>query len=430
MSVRPLALETVDGPVDATVAVPGSKSVSNRALVCAALADGVSSVENVAPGEDTVAMIDSLRILGVRIEQRDSAHEITGCGGIFAGGVVIDARLAGTTSRFLTALGCLTREATVVTGDPPLLRRPMVDLHRALAGLGARVNSIGDVGHLPVEVSRGDLRGGRIALRGDVSSQFLSALMLIAPYLEDGLTIDLVSPLVSRPYVELTCKVMESFGVSGTALEEGFVRVPAGRYRATRFVVEPDASSASYPLAAAAIAGGRILVVDLLETSTQGDIRILEILRSMGCEIVRESRSTGVTRSGPLRGIDIDMASISDLVPTVAAVALFAKSPTRIRGVGFIRGKESNRIEDLVEGINRVGGKASSHPDGLDIEPVAKLNSTELLLRTHNDHRLAMAWSLIALRRHGVSIDDPFVVGKSWPSWWDVREKIRRSSVR
>jgi 3-phosphoshikimate 1-carboxyvinyltransferase len=422
-------LDTVLGPIDLRVSVPGSKSISNRALICAALADGWSEISNLAPGDDTQAMLACLTGLGVDIEHSSGSTRIHGVAGAPRGGGVLDARLAGTTSRFVTSMAALSDVPSTITGGKPLLSRPMGDLHTGLIDLGAHVEPLGPVGFLPVKVSRNDLRGGNIGMRGDVSSQFLSSLMLIAPYLPDGLTVNLTSKLVSRPYVDMTAHVMGSFGVRGVAVEQERIVVPRGRYEACTYRIEPDASSASYPLAAVAVAGGRIEIEGLSRRSLQGDIRFLDVLEEMGCTVRPHDEYCEVASDGILRGVDIDMADISDLVPTVAVLGLFASTPTRIRNVGFIRAKESDRIGDLVAGIEQLGGHASETEDGLIVLPAGDLPSVPVLLSSHHDHRLAMAWSLVALRRNGVSIDDPSVVSKSWPEWWQVRELIQHSSV-
>jgi 3-phosphoshikimate 1-carboxyvinyltransferase len=426
----PSTLETALGPVDAQVRVPGSKSISNRALVCAALADGESHLSNVAPGDDTAAMIAALELLGISCLAEGSNVGIVGSGGRIRGGGVLDAGLAGTTSRFLTALCALADERTTITGGAPLRQRPMRDLHRALIDLGADVRHVQDVDHLPVEIRRGLITGGSIALRGDVSSQFVSALMMVGPYLDSGLTIRLESELVSRPYVDMTSHVMASFGVPGVEISQDRITVPAGRYAGCTYDIEPDASSASYPLACAVVTGGRVEVIGLTRASIQGDIRFLDILDQMGCQVSSTDRSTTVECSRAIDGLDIDMADVSDLVPTVAVLAMFATDPTRIRNVGFIRNKESDRLGDLASGIEMLGAHAHEHPDGLEVIPVDLLPDSHVAPSTSHDHRLAMAWSLVAMRRPGVTIDDPSVVNKSWPQWWEIREQIRRSSIR
>ena len=423
-----MELAMAAGPVRATVPVPGSKSVANRALVCAALADGESRLRGLPTGDDTEAMIDGLRRLGVPVDRNDLDSAVVE-GAAIVGGVDVDARLAGTTSRFLTAVAALGERFTTVTGDAALRRRPMGELHGALRTLGADVESLEEVDRLPVRVRRGDLQGGVVEMAGDVSSQFVSALMIIAPRLPRGLEIRLSSPLVSRPYVAMTAAVMSSFGADGIGVSDSVISVEPSGYRGIESVIEPDASSASYPLAAAAITGGRVRVPGLTRDSWQGDVAIVDILGSMGCRTTFDDDGAEV-EGGPLRGIDLDMSDVSDLVPTVAAVACFADSPTTITGVGFIRRKESDRIGDLVAGLVAVGCRAVALDDGLRIEPTSSTDRRGAMLRTHHDHRLAMAWYLLALRVPNLSIDDPSVVAKSWPTWWDVRSALLASAIR
>jgi 3-phosphoshikimate 1-carboxyvinyltransferase len=416
------------GPIVADVAVPGSKSIANRALVCASLARGTTNLSNLAPGDDTAAMLDCMRSLGVVVDVNDGAARVRGHDGSVRGGVVLDARLAGTTSRFMTAGAALGVEPTTVDGGEALRRRPMVELHDALRRLGAEVASTG--GCLPVTVSRGALSGGRIEMRGDVSSQFVSALMMIGPMLPNGLRMDLTTPLVSRPYVAITASVMSSFGASGITVAERGIGVEPSSYVGCDYVIEADASSASYPLAAAAITGGSVCVDGLGEGALQGDARFADVMQAMGCRVERTADSTTVTGTGSLRGVDIDMSDISDLVPTVAAVAAFASSTTRITGVGFIRRKESDRIGDLVRGLSAIGCTAVEEDDGLRIEPTSPSTYHGTRLLVHDDHRLAMAWSLLALIVPGISVDDPSVVGKSWPEWWSVRRALLEGAHR
>jgi 3-phosphoshikimate 1-carboxyvinyltransferase len=300
----------------------------------------------------------------------------------------------------------------------------MKPLHDALAQLGAQVKSVDQPGHLPVWVSGDALDGGTVSIPGDISSQYVSALMMIGPYLPEGIRLQLTSPLVSRPYVAITASVMSSFSATGIAIGDHTIGVESSGYIGTTYDIESDASSASYPLAAAAIAGGSVKVLGVGDRALQGDAAFIEVLESMGCTTRTTDRSLEVTSSGSLHGIEIDMADMSDLVPTLAVVAAFADSPTRITGVGFIRQKESDRIGDLVNGLKMVGCDAVEEDDGILIRPVheSQMHGAELL--THDDHRLAMAWSLLALRISGIVIDDPEVVSKSWPEWWDVRSSL------
>ena len=424
-----LILDTATQPLKAVLSVPGSKSITNRSLVCAALADGMSTLSNLASGDDTAAMIDCLRALHIEIKVDGTTATITGSAGHPHGGAELNARLAGTTSRFMTALAALSAVPSLITGDAPLCHRPMKPLHDALTQLGAHVKSVDQSGHLPVWVSGDALDGGTVSIPGDISSQYVSALMMIGPYLPEGIRLQLTSPLVSRPYVAITASVMSSFGATGIAIGDHTIGVEPSAYTATSYAIEADASSASYPLAAAAIAGGSVKVLGVGQPALQGDAAFVEVLESMGCATKATGESLEVKSTGVLHGIEINMADMSDLVPTLAVVAVFADSPTRITGVGFIRQKESDRIGDLVTGLKKIGCDAVEEDDGILIRPVKidQLHGAEL--STHDDHRLAMAWSLLALRVSGISIDEPEVVSKSWPEWWDVRSTLLNVSA-
>lgn len=423
-----------DGPVVAAVPVPPSKSIANRALICAALASGESEITGLAPGDDTNAMIECLSALAipVGVEERDGAlvGTVIGTGGTLpVGPIRLDTRLAGTTSRFITAVAALGPGPYTIDGDPPLRSRPMGPLHDSLHSLGARLEPGEEWGHLPVTVS-GPVGGAdAIVMPGDVSSQYVTALMLIAPMIRGGLSLGLSTALVSRPYVEITKSVMTAFGADDVSVGERHITVAAGAYEATSYTVEPDASSASYPLAAAAMVGGAVSVKGLGRASLQGDATFCDVLERMGCIITVGPADTVVMRrrDAPLRGIEIDMADISDLVPTMAVVATQATTPTRITGVGFIRGKESDRLGDLANELTKLGADIDVDPDGLTIRPTDTLHGARL--DTHHDHRLAMSFGLLGLVVDGVEISDPQVVTKSWPGYWDALDQIpaRRS---
>jgi 3-phosphoshikimate 1-carboxyvinyltransferase len=405
--------------------VPGSKSVANRALVCAALADGVSYLTNVPDGDDSVAMLDCVAALGAGVlpGPDPGTYRIDGFAGVpRPGPVMLPTRLAGTTSRFVTAVAALGSGPYTIDGAPPLRRRPMGPLHDALAALGVTVQPGERWGHLPVTISGPcHAENAHLAIRGDISSQYVTALMLIGPYLPNGLRIELTSPLVSHSYVGITAAVMEVFGVDGVQLADDSITVPAGRYGGSELFVEPDASSAGYPLAAAAIVGGSVSVPGLTASSLQGDARFADVLGEMGCEVWADHHGTTVLRKGPLRGIDIDMVDLSDLVPTLSVVAPFAHTRTTIRGVGFIRAKESDRIGDLCDELRRAGVDARETADGLVIEPGPPHSAR---MGTHHDHRLAMAFSLLGLYVDGIEIEDPDVVSKSWPGYWEMLEAL------
>ncbi len=420
MTNRPHRVEPLTRPPDATVVVPGSKSITNRALVCAALASGASTLHGAGRSDDTEAMADCIERLGADVRWDESTGDVLvigTAGALRAGPMELETRLAGTTSRFVTALAALGRGRYRVDGQPALRARPMAGLHDALVSLGAGIVPEQERGHLPVVVETGGLAGGRVAMPGDVSSQFVTALMLVAPATAAGIEIELTTPLVSRPYLSITAAVMAAFGAPEVEVAERLVRVAPARYRRADYQVEPDASSATYLWAAAALTGGRVTVPGFGPTPLQGDVAFVDLLARMGATVERSTGGITVIGTGRLHGLDVDMADWSDTVPTLAAVAAFADSPTRIRGVGFIRSKETDRIGSLVAELARCGVDATEEADGLSIRPRPDaVHGAEV--RTYDDHRMAMAMALLGLRVPGIEIDDPDVVAKSFPGYW------------
>jgi 3-phosphoshikimate 1-carboxyvinyltransferase len=417
----------VTGPFAVTLHLPGSKSIANRALVCAALASGRSTLANLPDGDDTIAMIDALRRLGIGVEVAGPAATVEGGRGHLASGpLTLDAHLAGTTSRFLTAVAVLGPGPYRIDGAPPLRARPMAPLHDALATLGARVTPLAEAGHLPVEIERAAVRGGALALPGDVSSQFVTALMLVGPLLSGGLDVRLTTRLVSRPYVELTAAVMRAFGIDRVEVGDERVRVPPGAYQPATLTIEPDASSASYFAAAAATGppGSVVRLAGLGDDSAQADARFLDVLAAMGAEVERKRSVTAVRRGTELRGVDVDLSACSDAVPTLGVVAALADGPTRIRGVGFVRAKESDRIGALATELRRCGVLVDEHADGLTIRPADVHGAT---VRTYDDHRMAMAFAVLGLSVPGIVVEDPAVVAKSYPGFWDDLTAVRRA---
>jgi len=415
---------TKQAPLHCVVNVPGSKSIANRALVCASLARGVSTIRGLPDGDDTGAMLAALKVLGAKITliadgvRFDSAIDLGD-----SEARVVDAKLAGTTARFLTAIGALRSAPLTVGGGASLQSRPMEDLHRALVDIGAVVSWTDIDYRLPVTVRSGGTSKRSVRIPADTSSQFVTALMLIAPLLENGLHIELTGNIVSQPYLAMSASVMRSFGAQVDIDDERMIIVHPGGYTACEFEIEPDASSASYPYGAVAIVGGQLRVNGVCSKMLQGDARFLEVLEQMGCQQSMDSKGVTLARSADVEliGIDIDMSEMSDVVPTLAAVALFASTPTRIRGVGFIRKKESDRIGDLARELRKLGAEVVEHDDGLAIVP-GPLHGGRC--DTHHDHRLAMAFGLVGLAVKDVVINQPAVVSKSWPDYWAMLEQI------
>lgn len=405
---------TSGGPVDLDIVVPGSKSIANRALVLSALAQGASTLVNVPTGDDVSAMIDALDRLDVDVHVSDGVVRVEGPLDVDGNDdVAIDARLAGTTSRFLIALSALRAGRTTISGEGRLRERPFAELIEALRSLGVVVD--GGPG-LPVSVKRGDLHGGVVAMNGEVSSQFVSALMMIGPCFPGGVRIDLAGDVVSASYIAMTASLMEQFGVE-VRLGERRIEVDEGSYRPSTIEIEPDASSASYPAALAAIAGGSARIRSAAAIRLQSDRVVFEILRRMGCVVSEIDGDVVVRRdqSTVLDAVEVDLRDSSDLVPTVAAVAATARGVTRIRGVGFVRHKESDRIGDLAQELRRFGVDVREDQDGLDI---VGGRVSPALIDPHHDHRLAMALGLLGRVAEGTSVSDPEVVAKSWPSYF------------
>jgi 3-phosphoshikimate 1-carboxyvinyltransferase len=413
-----LAIEPLAAAPDATISPPGSKSITNRALVCAALAEGRSVLRGALFADDTLAMVDALAALGAAVIESgpgDATMLVNGTGRPRGGGKV-DARQSGTTSRFVLPVAALASERVEVDGDPQLRARPFGPLLAALGDLGADVEELGEAGRLPVAV-RGPLGGGEVSLPGHISSQFVSGLLLAGPLMERGLRIELSSPLVSVPYVRMTAAVMGFFGVESDGLS-----VAPGAYAPAEVEIEPDASAAAYFFAAAAISGGRVSVEGLGRDSLQGDVGFVDVLERMGARVERTARAITVTGGGPLHGVEVNLSDISDTAQTLAAVAAFADSPTTVRGVGFIRAKESDRIGALVDELRRAGVEASAEEDGFTVTP-APLRPARL--RTYDDHRMAMSLALLGLRAPGIEIENPACVAKTYPGFFADLEKLR-----
>ncbi len=414
----PLPVAPLVGTPDARVHLPGSKSLTNRALVAAGLAEGTSVVRHALDADDTEAMVEGLVALGVDVRADWSTSEVrvTGCAGRPPADVaVVDARLSGTTARFLMPVAALCPGTVRFDGAPGLRARPMGEALGALRALGARVEEVGEPGHLPVDVRGPALGRGPVHLGGDVSSQFLSGLLLSGPALGDGLTVVVEGALVSAPYVAMTEAVMTAFGATVDHDGHGGWTVAPGGYRARDYEVEPDASTASYFFAAAAICGGTVTVEGLGSASVQGDLGFVDVLEAMGAVVVRERDRTTVHGGRALRGIEVDLADRSDVAQTLAAVAVHAEGPTRVRGIGFIRAKETDRIGALVSELRRAGVDASEEPDGFVVRP-GPVRPT--VFDPHGDHRMAMSLALLGLRQPGVAVADPACVAKTFPGYW------------
>lgn len=428
---RAVSIPCVSKPIAGEIRVPGSKSLTNRAVLCAAMAQGRSVLDGVLESEDTIVMIDAWRKLGLRIDwDRDRCQAvIEGCGGqppIDRGDLFV--ANSGTSIRFLTAALAATHGEYILDGVPRMRERPIGDLIHGLRHLGADLSSenVTNADCPPVRLRAKGLQGGRSSVRGDVSSQFLSGMLMAAPYCQTPVELSVLGNLVSKPYVDMTLAVMRSFGVDAkTTSIAGATplnyQIDAPRkYQGTQYRIEPDASAASYFWAAAAITGGRVRVLGLGPDALQGDVGFVKVLEQMGSQV-----TTGVDQNGESwievsdrasHGVDINMSDISDTVQTLAAVALFADSPTRVRGVAHNRHKETDRIGDLITEIRRLGAEAQEHEDGLTIFP-KPLHPCEI--HTYRDHRMAMSLALVAMMVPGCLVLDPRCTEKTYPKYFE-----------
>ena len=427
-----IAIEPVQGPIRGAIRPPGSKSITNRALVCAALADGVSTLAGALDSDDTRVMIDSLDRLGIHTTSQEAgtALIVHGSGGnIPATSADLFVGNSGTTIRFLTGLCTLGSGDYRLDGLPRMRERPIGDLLTALEQLGARVDCEGRPGFPPIIVHAGGLAGGQAVIRGDISSQFLSAVLMAAPYAAQDVELIVEGPLVSRPYIKMTLALMESYGIRAMVREDLSrfrIRAPQ-KYIPQQYAIEPDASAASYFWAAAAITGGEVTVTGLTRGSLQGDVALVDCLQQMGCTVRYEP--DGIIVSGRAeRGIDVNMNGISDTVQTLAAVALFAAGPTTITGIGHIRHKETDRIGDLARELRKLGAGVDERPDGVRIVPPASPSSLHgAEIETYNDHRMAMSLALAGLRIPGVEILDPCCTAKTYPKFFDDLTRLAAS---
>jgi 3-phosphoshikimate 1-carboxyvinyltransferase len=416
-------------PPHATIRVPGSKSITNRALVLASLfCRGRCRIAGALHSEDTEVMVDSLQRLGFRVTANWDAGALEVAKERSA--PLIPAKEAelfvansGTSMRFLTAMVAAGQGRYRLDGIARMRERPIDDLLSGLQQLGVKARSEAGSGCPPVVVEANGLRGGTVRVKGDVSSQFLSALLLAAPAAEGDIEIIVEGDLVSKPYIDMTVGMMRAWGLKCVAHTHDLYRIPGGQQGdLDYFEVEPDASAASYFLAAAAICQGRVVVPGLdVYRSWQGDVKFATYLAEMGCEVPKDKDHL-LVRGQTLHGIDVDMNAISDTVMTLAAVACFAEEPTTIRNVAHIRHKETDRLTALATELRKVGADVVEFKDGLTITP-QPLHSAEI--DTYNDHRMAMSMALIGLKVPGVIIKNPGCVAKTYPNFWQDLEKLR-----
>jgi 3-phosphoshikimate 1-carboxyvinyltransferase len=406
----------VSGPVDAEITAPPSKSVTQRALILSAMAAGPGALLDPLESDDTLTLANALSTLGFSVQRRPGKWEIQGQGGrIPSQGATVSAGDAGTAARFLTALICLGRGRFVVDGSARMRQRPIQPLVDALRQLGVSARYLEVRGCPPVEILAEGLKGGSVQVRGEKSSQFLSALLLVAPKALSPLRLAPEGSQASLPYLKLTAQVMETFGVGPIEMGPLAYEVIAPRqFAGLEFQVEGDYSSAGYFFAAAAITGGRVRVKNLRADSAQADREILAALAAMGCRVEAGEGAWTVTGS-ELEPLQWNLSDMPDAAPTLAVTAIFARGKSKLTGLSTLRVKESDRVSALAKELSRLGAEVVEGADFLEISP-RPLRGVSV--ETYNDHRMAMSLALAGLRVPGVVIRNPECVSKSYPEFW------------
>ena len=404
----------LDGPPDATVLIPGSKSVTNRALLLAALADGPSRIGNPLFSDDPYWLMSALVELGFDLDVDEKVVRVGGLGGVIpTRDLDLFVGNAGTVARFLPPALALGKGPYTVDGVPRMRERPVSDLVDGMRQLGAAVDYAGEDGRFPLKVLGGGIGGGTAEISVTRSSQFASGLLMAAPYARAPVTLR-VAGREEWPYVGITLALMRAFGVDVKVARDRFAVEPS-IYTARDYEVEPDASAASYFMAAAAVTGGRVRIPGLGSTSAQGDLRFAEVLREMGCEVELAPDSVEIRGPNRLRGVDVDMNAFSDTMMTLAAIAPFAISPTTIRNVGHTRLQETDRLSAVATELHRLGLTTQQTSTSIRIIP-GKVRPA--LIETYGDHRMAMAFAITGLVASGIVIRDPGCVTKTFPEFF------------
>lgn len=407
--------------VDTTVTVPGSKSLTQRALIAASLAQGTSRLVGPLASEDTEYSSKALAQMGMRIAKDVDVWTVEG-----KGGVVSPSREAiflgnnGTATRFLTSVAALGNSPYVIDGDERMHERPIGPLMQALQGWGVDICSVKGTGCPPLAINSQGLRGGETVLPEGKSSQYLSSLLLVAPYAAQPATLKVEGEVLSKPYVAMTLSVMANFGIFvECARDYSSFSIPQGCYTAREYAIEGDASNASYFWAAAAVTGGRVEVSNVPVPSLQGDAMLVPLLGRMGCEVAKEGNGIAVTASRPLEGITVDMGDMPDVVPTLAVVAAFAEGQTKITNIAHLRIKECDRLSAVVTELTRMGAHVEEFPDAMIIHGDGGRQLHGADIETYKDHRMAMCFAVAGLKVPGVRITGEGCVAKSFPDFWE-----------
>ena len=411
--------------ISGEVRLPGSKSISNRALLLAALARGETRLSNVLVSDDTHFMLEALRHLGVKIRVNDGDHFVTGCGGPLVTdeqSFELDLGLAGTALRPLTAALTLGSGRFRLDGSARMRERPVAHLVDGLRQLGADIRYIDNEGYPPLEVRGNGLNGGSIEMRGDVSSQFLTSLLLAAPLATEAVKVSILGEQVSKPYLDITVHMMRAFGADAGHNNYQTFTVQPGQYVTPgNFLVEGDASSATYFLAAGAVRGSGVRVVGIGKNSIQGDVAFTEVLRAMGARVTTREDAIEIL-PGKLHGVTLDLNHIPDAAMTAAVLALFAEGSTRIENIYNWRVKETDRIDAMATELRKLGAEVNEGRDFIEVIPPAQLKAATI--STYGDHRMAMCFSLAALGGAPITINDPGCVSKTFPDYFEVFDSL------
>jgi len=415
--------------VNGEVTIPGSKSLSNRVLLLATLAKGETIISNLLDSDDINYMLTSLKSMGVNFTLSDDKSECTiqGLGGpidLKEEAIELFLGNAGTAMRPLTAALCLGNGKFTLTGEPRMFERPIGHLVNALRQAGADITYLKDEDYPPLELNSNGLKGGRVDIQGSISSQFLTALLMAAPLAKEDTEIVVIDELVSKPYIEITLHLMKKFGVEVENNNFESFKIKGGQtYQSPeRIMIEGDASSASYFLAAAAIKGGTIKVNGVGTASVQGDAKFADVLEMMGAKVEWSEESITVSNSGKLKGVDVDLNHIPDAAMTIATAALFAEGTTTIRNIYNWRVKETDRLIAMSTELRKVGATVEEGHDYIVVEPPVSISSATI--DTYDDHRMAMCLSLAAMGESPITINDPGCTAKTFPTYFDLFESV------
>lgn len=425
-------METITIPpithVNGEVTIPGSKSLSNRILLLATLAKGETHVSNLLDSDDINHMLTALKQLGVSYELSEDKTEckVQGLGGPIniEGSAELFLGNAGTAMRPLAAALCLGKGEFILTGEARMFERPIGHLIDGLKQAGAQVEYLKDESYPPLKIIGNGLQGGRVEIKGSISSQFLTALLMVAPLAKDDMEIVVTDELVSKPYIEITLHLMKLFGieVENNNFESFFIKGNQTYVSPGRVLVEGDASSASYFLAAAAIKGGTVKVNGIGKKSIQGDAKFSEVLEQMGAKVNWQDEYIEVTGTGRLKAVDVDLNHIPDAAMTIATAALFAEGTTTIRNIYNWRVKETDRLYAMATELRKVGATVEEGEDYIVVEPPKEL--TYAAIDTYDDHRIAMCFSLAAMGNTKITINDPGCTAKTFPTYFELFQSV------